>query len=72
MPEQFLCSRRNQWDKSWRCVSTVIPEPRWLWQAIDHQTRKVVAYVCGRQDDVFLQRKALLEPFGITRFFTDH
>jgi len=28
--------------------------------------------VCGRhQDEVFLQRKALLEPFGIRRFFTD-
>jgi insertion element IS1 protein InsB len=25
-----------------------------------------------RQDEGFLQRKALLEPFGITRFFTDH
>ncbi len=25
-----------------------------------------------RQDEVFLQLKALLEPFGITCFFTDH
>ena len=25
-----------------------------------------------RQDEVFLQLKALLEPFGITRFLTDH
>ena len=46
---------------------------RWLWHAIDHQTRKVLAYVFGRrQDEVFLQLKALLEPFGITCFFTDH
>jgi len=48
-------------------------KPRWLWHAIDHGTGKVLAYVCGRpQDEVFLQLKALLEPFGITRFFTDH
>jgi insertion element IS1 protein InsB len=25
-----------------------------------------------RQDDVFLPLKALLEPFGLTRFHTDH
>jgi insertion element IS1 protein InsB len=40
--------------------------------AIDHCTRKVLAYVCGRrQDTVFLQLKALLEPFGITRYDMD-
>ena len=48
-------------------------EPRWLWHALDHGTGKVWAYVCGRrQDEVFLQLKALLEPFGISRFLTDH
>jgi len=47
-------------------------EPRWLWHAIDHGTGKVVAYVFGRrQDEVFLQRKPLLLPFGIRRLFTD-
>jgi insertion element IS1 protein InsB len=46
--------------------------PRWLWHAIDHHTGKVLAYVFGRrQDPVFLALKALLEPFGITRSFTD-
>jgi insertion element IS1 protein InsB len=31
-----------------------------------------LAYVFGRrQDAVFLQLKALLEPFGITRYYTD-
>jgi len=49
------------------------PEPRWLWHALDHGSGKILAYVFGRrQDEVFLQLKALLEPFGITRFFTDH
>jgi insertion element IS1 protein InsB len=31
-----------------------------------------LAYVFGRrQDDVFLKLQQLLEPFGITRYFTD-
>ena len=48
-------------------------EQRWLWHAIDHQTGKVLAYVFGRrQDEVFLQLKALLAPFGITRYDTDY
>jgi insertion element IS1 protein InsB len=46
--------------------------PRWLWHAIDHRSWKVLTYVFGaRKDEVFLQLKALLEPFGITRFYTD-
>ena len=43
--------------------------PRGLWHAIDHHTGKVLAYVFGRrQETVFLQLKALLEPFGITQY----
>ena len=46
--------------------------PRWLWHAIDHRSGKVLAYVFGRRKDtVFLQLKALLEPFGITRYYSD-
>jgi insertion element IS1 protein InsB len=46
--------------------------PRWLWHAIDHRSGKVLAYVFGRrQDEVFLKLKALLEPFGITKYYTD-
>jgi insertion element IS1 protein InsB len=46
--------------------------PRWLWHAIDHHTGQVLAYVFGRRkDEVFLQIKALLEPFGFTRYYTD-
>jgi insertion element IS1 protein InsB len=45
----------------------------WLWHAIDHHTGTVLAYVFGRRKDaVFLKLQQLLEPFGITRFFTDH
>jgi insertion element IS1 protein InsB len=33
----------------------------------------VLAYVLGcRKDEVFLKRKALLEPFGITQYYTDY
>ncbi len=45
---------------------------RWLWHAIDHATGEVLAYVFGdRKDTSFLALKALLEPFGITQFYTD-
>jgi insertion element IS1 protein InsB len=48
-------------------------EQRWLWHAIDHRSGKVLAYVFGRRkDEVFLKLKALLEPFGITRYYTDY
>ena len=47
-------------------------EQRWLWQALDHRTGTVLAYVFGkRQDQAFLDLKALLQPFGITRYCTD-
>lgn len=46
--------------------------PRWLWYAIDRRTGQVLAYVLGaRKYEVFLQLKALLEPFGIKRYCTD-
>ncbi len=45
---------------------------RWLWHTIDHTTGKVLAYVLGdRTDNVFLKLKGLLEPFGISKFYTD-
>ena len=47
-------------------------QQRWLWHAIDHETGMIVAYTFGtRADEVFLELKALLAPFGITRFYTD-
>jgi insertion element IS1 protein InsB len=46
--------------------------PRWLWHAIDHHTGKVLGYVFGqRKDEVFLRVQARLQPFGITKFYTD-
>jgi insertion element IS1 protein InsB len=58
-------------DEMWSFVGSK-SQQRWLWHAIDHYTGQVLAYVCGtREDDVFIALKALLEPFGITRFYTD-
>jgi insertion element IS1 protein InsB len=59
-------------DEMWSFVGKK-QEQRWLWHAIDHWTGRVLAYVFGRRtDEVFLQLKALLEPFGIGRFQTDY
>ena len=61
----------SELDEMWSYVGKKA-EPRWLWHAIEHASGTVLAYVFGRrQDTVFLQLKALLEPFGITRFYTD-
>jgi insertion element IS1 protein InsB len=59
-------------DEMWSFVRKK-KEPRWLWHALDHRTGQVLAYVFGRRkDEVFLQLKALLTPFGITRYYTDY
>ena len=69
-----LAQRRgltSELDEMWRYVGKKA-EPRWRWHAIDHSRGTVLAYVFGRRkDEVFLHLKALLEPFGITRFYTD-
>lgn len=45
---------------------------RWLWLAINHDTGDVLAYTFGkRKDEVFKEFQTLLEPFGITMFYTD-
>jgi IS1 family transposase len=59
-------------DEMWSYVGNK-DEQRWLWHAIDHATGIVLAYVFGRRkDEVFLALRQLLEPFGITRYYTDH
>ena len=58
-------------DEQWSFVGSKANQ-RWLWYAVDHATNTILAYVFGkRKDDVFKQLKALLEPFGITRYYTD-
>lgn len=69
-PEK-LDGLESELDEMWSYVGKK-DNPRWLWHAIDHQSGKVLAYVFGRRkDEVFLQLKALLEPFGISHFYTD-
>ena len=58
-------------DEMWSFVGKK-KAPRWLWHALDHHSGKVLAYVFGRRkDEVLLKLKALLAPFGITRYDTD-
>ena len=58
-------------DEMWSFVGSK-KQPRWLWEALDHQTGRIVAYTFGRRADrALLKLKALLEPFGIRRFYTD-
>ena len=59
-------------DEMWSFVGNT-GNPRWLWHAIAHHTGAVWAYVVGRRtDEVFLRLKALREPCGLTRFYTDY
>jgi insertion element IS1 protein InsB len=59
-------------DEMWSFVDNQ-GNPRWLWHTIDHGTGVVLAYVFGRlQDAVFLKLQALLAPFGLTHYYTDH
>jgi insertion element IS1 protein InsB len=58
-------------DEMWSFVGNKTQQ-RWLWHAIDHRTGVMLAYIFGsRQDDVFVQLKQLLTPFGIHPFYTD-
>jgi insertion element IS1 protein InsB len=60
-----------EFDEMWSFVGAK-ETARWLWHALDHHTRRVLAYVLGtRKEAVFLKLKALLTPFGITQFYTD-
>ena len=65
------CVDEAEVDEMWSFVGKK-KEPRWLWHAIDHRTGKVLAYDFGRRaDEVFVKLKMLLEPFGITHYYTD-
>jgi insertion element IS1 protein InsB len=48
-------------------------QQRWLWQAIDHQTGNVLAYVLAAHEDAAgTQLQHLLAPFSIGQFYTDN
>ena len=58
-------------DEMWSYVGRK-DKRRWLWHAIDRETRKGLTYVFGeRKARVFLELKGLVEPFRISHFYTD-
>ena len=58
-------------DEMWSFVQNK-KNQRWLWLAIDHNTRKIIAFAFGRRKyEVFRKFKKLLKPFGIKRYYTD-
>ena len=47
-------------------------QPRWLWEALDHHTGRIVVYTFGRRtDQALVKLKTLLDPLGIRRLYTD-
>jgi insertion element IS1 protein InsB len=47
-------------------------QQRWLWNAIDHHTGELLAYVLAAHEDEALMRlKDFLEPFGGNHFYMD-
>ena len=65
------CVYEAELDEMWSFVRTK-KNQRWLWLAIDHETRAVLAFVFGkRKSNVFKKLKALLKPFDITTFYSD-
>ncbi len=59
-------------DEQWSFVGKKSNQ-RWLWYAVDHKTNRILAYVFGtRKYKVFETLKAMLEPFGIQRYYTDN
>jgi len=63
--------REAELDERWSCVGGK-KQPRWLWEALDHQTGRILAYVFGhREDQALLALKVLLAPLGLRRFYTD-
>lgn len=58
-------------DEMWSFVGDKSNQ-RWLWLAINHDTGDVLAYTFGkRKDEVCRELKSILEPFGITMYYTD-
>ena len=68
---QLVCSEAEL-DEQWSFVGNKSNQ-RWLWHAVDHATNTVLAFVFGkRKDVVFKELKNLLQPFGISRYYTDN
>jgi len=67
---EFVCEEAEI-DEQWSFVEKKSNQ-RWIWYAVEHSTNTILAYVFGkRKDVVFKELKALLEPFKISRYYTD-
>ena len=67
----FLLPIALELDEQWSFVGSKSNQ-RWLWLAISHHTSEILAYTFGGRTDAVLQElKRLLEPFNITKYFTD-
>ena len=63
--------QESELDEMWSFVGNK-GNQRWLWHALDRCRGQVLAYVFGRRkDEVFLELKKLLLPFGIQKYCTD-
>ena len=62
-------------DEMWSFVQNK-DNQRWLWYAIDKETRVILAFVFGKRElkgknEAFSELKVLLEPLGIKTFCID-
>ena len=58
-------------DEMWSFVQNK-KNQRWLWLAINHDNNEIIAYAFGRrQNKVFRKFKQMLDPLGITMYYTD-
>ena len=68
----LYCEVENaELDEMWSFVKNK-KNQRWLWLAINHDNKEIIAYTFGRrQDKVFHAFQKMLEPLGITMHYTD-
>jgi insertion element IS1 protein InsB len=66
-----LACEQAEMDEQWSYVG-IKSNQRWLWYTVDHATNIVPAYVFGKHKAVvFKELKARLDPFGMSRYYTD-
>jgi insertion element IS1 protein InsB len=69
--EVLVLPIETELDEQWSFVQNK-ENRRWLWVALHHRTSEILAFTFGsRKDEVCKKLKKLLEPFNISRYFTD-
>ncbi|ERL61248.1 IS1 family transposase, partial [Piscirickettsia salmonis] len=68
---ELVCVNDIELDEMWSFVGHK-KNQRWLWHAIDHSTRKIIAYHFGRRkDEALIALKSKLSSFNIRYYYTD-